>query len=88
MVAHAGATGLLGSWLTEALVSAGASVTALVRDQLFGRFQPPTLSSVAWLELRFYDANGNEVDKHQRVPIRIPDPIPHYRHGRVEPRLT
>jgi CDP-glucose 4,6-dehydratase len=29
-----GATGLLGSWLTEALVEAGAQVTALVRDDV------------------------------------------------------
>jgi len=29
-----GATGLLGSWLTEALLERGASVTALVRDQV------------------------------------------------------
>lgn len=35
----------------------------------------------------FYDANGNELGRWQRVPIRVPDPIPHYRHGRVEPRL-
>lgn len=36
----------------------------------------------------FYDADGNELDSQSRIPIRIPDPIPHYRHGRVEPRLT
>lgn len=35
----------------------------------------------------FHDANGNELERWQRVPIRVPDPIPHYRHGRVEPRL-
>jgi hypothetical protein len=36
----------------------------------------------------FYDARGDELDRQQRVPIRVADPIPHYRHGRVEPRLS
>jgi hypothetical protein len=36
----------------------------------------------------FHDANGNELDPQSRVPIRVSDPIPHYRHGRVEPVLT
>ncbi|QVJ03029.1 hypothetical protein KGD82_13425 [Nocardiopsis eucommiae] len=36
----------------------------------------------------FYDADGTELEKWQRVPIRVSDPIPHYRHGRVEPRLS
>ncbi|WP_304455926.1 hypothetical protein [Nocardiopsis sp. YSL2] len=35
----------------------------------------------------FYDADGNELDRNQRVPLRVPDPIPHYRYGHVEPRL-
>lgn len=35
----------------------------------------------------FYDASGTELERWQRVPIRVPDPIPHYRRGSVEPRL-
>lgn len=36
---------------------------------------------------KYYSANGDEMDTVQRVPIRVPDPIPHYRHGHVEPNL-
>jgi hypothetical protein len=37
----------------------------------------------------FYDDAGTEIEKHQRVPIRVPDTIPHYRDrlAKVEPRL-
>lgn len=35
----------------------------------------------------FYTADGTELERWQRVPVRVPDPIPHYRRGRVEPRL-
>ncbi|CAL9650755.1 carbohydrate binding domain-containing protein [Streptomyces sp. enrichment culture] len=37
------------------------SVTPGVEYLAYAYLQPPTLSSVAWLELRFYDANGNQI---------------------------
>jgi hypothetical protein len=36
---------------------------------------------------RYFNSRGDEMEGYQRVPIRVPDPIPHYRHGHVEPRL-
>lgn len=51
-----------------------------------------TAHETAWEEAAdsevFHDADGNEVDQCQRVPIRVPDPIPHYRRGHVEPVLN
>jgi hypothetical protein len=35
----------------------------------------------------YYNSRGDELDPQQRVPIRVHDPIPHYRHGHVEPNL-
>lgn len=50
-----------------------------------------TAHGAAWEEASanrvFHDANGNELDPQSRVPVRVPDPIPHYRHGHVEPIL-
>jgi len=44
----------------------------------------------AWVQAheneQHHDADGNELDRHQRVAVRVPNPYPHYRHGRVEPR--
>lgn len=37
------------------------AVTPGVEYLAYAYLQPPTLSSVAWLELRFYDANGNQI---------------------------
>ncbi|MFD5221337.1 hypothetical protein ACFWMH_27230 [Streptomyces tendae] len=37
------------------------AVTPGVEYLAHAYLQPPTLSSVAWLELRFYDANGNQI---------------------------
>ena len=36
-------------------------VTPGVEYLAYAYVQPPTLSSVAWLELRFYDSNGNQI---------------------------
>jgi hypothetical protein len=36
----------------------------------------------------YYSREANELDPQQRVPVPVRDPIPHYRHGRVEPVLT
>jgi hypothetical protein len=36
----------------------------------------------------FYSRDGDELDPQQRVPVPARDPIPHYRHGRVEPVLN
>lgn len=33
----------------------------------------------------YYSREGDELDPQQRVPVPARDPIPHYRHGRVEP---
>ena len=50
-----------------------------------------TAHDAAWEEASenrvFHDANGNELDPQSRDPIRVPDPMPHYRHGHVEPNL-
>ncbi|WP_109030173.1 hypothetical protein [Streptomyces rubrogriseus] len=37
------------------------TVTPGVEYLAYAYLQPPTLSSVAWLELRFYDSNGNQI---------------------------
>ncbi|MFE9286647.1 hypothetical protein [Streptomyces olivaceus] len=34
-----------------------------------------------------YDRDGNELDRHARVLLPAVDPIPHYRHAYIEPRL-
>jgi hypothetical protein len=36
----------------------------------------------------YFNERGDEMNIVERVPIRVPDPIPHYRHGRVEPVLN
>lgn len=36
----------------------------------------------------YYSREGDELDPQQRVPVPARDPIPHYRHGRVEPVLN
>ncbi|MFF0588392.1 carbohydrate binding domain-containing protein [Streptomyces sp. NPDC003781] len=43
------------------------SVTPGVEYLAYAYLQPPTLSSVAWLELRFYDANGNQIQATRAV---------------------
>ena len=37
----------------------------------------------------FHDADGNEVDKYQRVAVPVPETIPHYQRGRtyIKPQL-
>ena len=37
------------------------AVTPGVEYLAYAYLQPPTLSSVAWIELRFYDSNGNQI---------------------------
>ena len=34
-----------------------------------------------------YSRDGEELDRHQRVTLPAADPIPHYRHAYIEPRL-
>lgn len=34
-----------------------------------------------------YSRDGEELDGHQRVFLPVPDPIPHYRHSYIPPRL-
>jgi len=36
----------------------------------------------------YYSADGDEIDPQQRLPVPVRDPIPHYRHGHVEPVLN
>ncbi|MFM9703639.1 hypothetical protein [Streptomyces galilaeus] len=35
-----------------------------------------------------YSRDGDELDGHERVLLPAVDPIPHYRHAYIEPRLT
>lgn len=52
-----------------AIAAGNASVLAVARPTVtpgtdylaYAYLQPPTLSATAWIELRFYDSNGNEV---------------------------
>ncbi|MFI8191339.1 hypothetical protein ACIF8T_21390 [Streptomyces sp. NPDC085946] len=52
-----------------AVASGNASILAVDRPSVtpgteylaYAYLQPPTVASVAWIELRFYDANGNQV---------------------------
>ncbi|MDT0608887.1 hypothetical protein [Streptomyces lancefieldiae] len=37
------------------------TITPGVEYLAYAYLQPPTLSSVAWIELRFYDSNGNQI---------------------------
>lgn len=36
----------------------------------------------------YHDANGNEVSYSHFVQLRCDDPLPHYRHAYIEPRIT
>lgn len=36
----------------------------------------------------YHDRDGNEVDPHQRVLLPVADPVPHYRHAYIEPRIA
>lgn len=38
--------------------------------------------------MTYYNSDGDELDPQQRLPVPVRDPIPHYRRGHVEPRLT
>jgi hypothetical protein len=71
-----------GHTLAMTAVAAGnASVLAVDRPTVtpfteylaYAYLQPPTIASTAWIELRFYDANGNQVGA-QRSTLAPPTP--------------
>jgi hypothetical protein len=39
---------------------------------------------------KYYDADGDELDRYSTVVVPCPDPVPHYRRGRtrIEPKLN
>jgi len=70
-----------GHTLAMTAVAAGnASVLAVARPavtpgvdyQAYAYIQPPTLAATAWIELRFYDANGNQISA-QRSTLAQPN---------------
>jgi hypothetical protein len=59
----------------------------MVEDLTEAEAEAAQVTAVRKDRTEYYDARGDEMNPQQRVPIRVADPIPHYRHGRVEPRL-
>jgi hypothetical protein len=49
------------------------SVTPFTEYLAYAYLQPPTIASTAWIELRFYDTNGNQVGA-QRSTLAPPTP--------------
>lgn len=83
----AGREALVGDLDDAELRAAGVHV-----DRYGGETAPPMLTEDEWLrwcgeheqdEPTYYDDNDNELDRHTRVVVPVPDPIPHYNRGRT-----